>query len=81
MSAQHPPVTCKEFKSVLKSLGFEPASAGSTSHEQWKGKHAGKRRLVTVDCPKAPFTRDLLRRMLEQLGMSKAEFYQRLRDL
>ena len=49
------PVTCKEFKAVLRSLGFEPRPQTATSHEQWV-RHEPVFRKVTVDCPKAPFT-------------------------
>lgn len=36
---------------------------------------------VTVDRPKAPFTRDLLTYRLRQAGLSKAQFYAILRNL
>lgn len=81
MSGQHPPVECKKFKRLLKELKFEPDAQGATSHENWRGFYAGKKRLVTVDCPKAPFTGTLLSYMLNQIGISKKEFYRVLSSL
>lgn len=75
MSSQHPPLTCKEVKIGLRKLGFEPRPQNATSHEQWVKVVAGKLYKVTVDCPKAPFTHDLIKSMVSQAGVSKKEFY------
>lgn len=81
MSGAFPPLSCKDVKRILKELGFTPRPSKGTSHEQWvkyddKGNLLGK---VTVDCPKQPFGPDLVSSMAKQAGVSKREFYARLR--
>jgi len=73
VSSHHPPLTCAQVKAVLIHLGFALHSQKSSSHEQWKKpNHPGK---VTVDCPKAPFSHDLIGFMAGQAGITKKEFY------
>ena len=79
MSGVHPPLTCKEVKQILQNLGFEARPQKSTSHEQWVKDDNGVLRKVTVDCPKAPFSQDLIGSMARQAGVSKKEFYNNLR--
>ena len=79
MSGIYPQLTCKEVKQILKTLGFEPRSRTSTSHEQWVKKENGKLFKVTVDCPKSPFSPDLISSMHKQAGVSKKEFYAALK--
>jgi hypothetical protein len=76
MSAQHPPLTCSQFKAVLKALGFQarPMKSG-TSHEDWVATIDGRFRKVTVDCPKAPFSQDLIASMAHQAGVTKKQIY------
>lgn len=69
------------MKAVLKSLGFAPREQKATSHEQWVRGVGGDFRRVTVDCPKAPFTRDLLSMMLHQAGLTRREFHDALAAL
>jgi predicted RNA binding protein YcfA (HicA-like mRNA interferase family) len=71
------PLSCKQVKEILTNLGFRPRPQKGTSHEQWvkydeSGRLLGK---VTVDCPKAPFSQDLISFMARQAGVSKKEFY------
>lgn len=75
MSAQYPPLTCKQVKQILTSLGFSPRPIKGTSHEQWIKDLDGKRYKVTVDCPKAPFSQDLISSMAHQAGQTKKAFY------
>lgn len=77
------PVNEKEFKAVLASIGFAPRAktGGGTSHEQWIRHDAHGFFRVTVDSHHAPFHRDLLRLMLRQAGLSKAEFFALLEAL
>lgn len=63
MSSKYPPLTCAEVKTILKNLGFQPELRTGTSHEKWSKVEAGTKRVVTVDCPKAPFSQDLIRYM------------------
>lgn len=55
-------------------MGFIQSTRTSTSHEKWTATINGKRRIVIVDCPKAPFTKYLLNNMINQTGYSKKEF-------
>lgn len=72
-----PPVTCKQVKSLLKNLGFEVKPRRGTSHEQWVHQcFNGKRRLVTVDCPKQPFSHDLMKFMAAQAGCNARKFWE-----
>jgi predicted RNA binding protein YcfA (HicA-like mRNA interferase family) len=75
MSGVYPPLTCKQVKQILSSLGFNPRPQKGTSHEQWVKDVNGKRFKVTVDCPKAPFSPDLISSMAKQAGVTKKEFY------
>ena len=78
--ARNRPLTCKEVKHILKILGFNPRPQKGTSHEQWV-KYDGEGRLlgkVTVDCPKAPFSQDLISFMAKQAGVNKYDFYDAL---
>lgn len=78
--SRHGPLTCKQVKQILKNLGFHERPQKGTSHEQWvkyddKGNLIGK---VTVDCPKSPFSQDLITFMSRQAGVSKRDFYDAL---
>jgi predicted RNA binding protein YcfA (HicA-like mRNA interferase family) len=73
--SRHRPLTCKEVKLILKNLGFQPRPQRGTSHEQWVRIVNGVLHKVTVDCPKSPFSQDLIRSMASQAGVSKNEFY------
>jgi hypothetical protein len=76
MSAQHPPLACSEFKAILRVLGFLPRPKKSgTSHEDWVISGPGGFRKVTVDCPKAPFSQDLISSMAKQAGVNKKVIY------
>lgn len=72
---RHRPLTCKEVKTILRNLGFEPRPQKGTSHEQWVKDTPGHRFKVTVDCPKQPFGQDLITSMVRQAGVSKRDFY------
>jgi len=78
MSGVFPPLSCKQVKQILSSLGFSPRPQKGTSHEQWVKTENGKFFKVTVDCPKAPFSQDLIKSMSTQAGVSKKEFYSAL---
>jgi hypothetical protein len=76
MSAHHPPLTCAQFKSILRKLGFSPRPMKSgTSHEDWIATYNGRFYKVTVDCPKAPFSQDLISSMAHQAGVTKKIIY------
>lgn len=80
MSSQHPPIDCRDFKRILKKLGFEPGNQVG-SHQHWKKVENGRLYKVTVDCPKSPFTGRLLDLMAAQAGVSKKRIYEVLRSL
>lgn len=76
MSAHHPPLTCDEFKAILGKLGFaQRAKKSGTTHEDWVATIDGRFRKVTVDCPKAPFSQDLITSMAKQAGVTKKIIY------
>lgn len=75
MSGKYPPLTCKEVKRILTNLGFTARPGKGTSHEQWTRESDGDFKKVTVDCPKAPFSQDLISSMARQAGVSKSDFY------
>ena len=74
MGGRYPPLTCRQVKTILTRLGFAPRTQ-SGSHQHWVREHDGRRYKVTVDCPKEPFTGDLLRWMILQAGVTKDQFY------
>jgi predicted RNA binding protein YcfA (HicA-like mRNA interferase family) len=70
------PLTCKQVKDGLRALGFEPRPRTSgTSHEKWVKTTEKGRWIVTVDCPKAPFSNDLIKSMACQAGMNTRDFH------
>ena len=72
----YPAITCKEVKSILKAYGFTQKSSNNGSHESWvRTDKNGVLHKVTVDCPKAPFSVDLIKSMIKQSGLSRVEFY------
>jgi predicted RNA binding protein YcfA (HicA-like mRNA interferase family) len=76
MSGHHPPLTCPQFKAILKTMGFALRAAKSgTSHEHWVKTVGGVLFKVTVDCPKAPFSPDLISSMAKQAGVTKKIIY------
>lgn len=76
MSGHHPPLTCSEMKAVLEKLGFSKRDKKSgTTHEDWVATINGRFHKVTVDCPKAPFSQDLISSMAKQAGVTKKQIY------
>lgn len=76
MSGHHPPISCADFKEILKELGFTPRKReGRGSHESWVAFRNNKFHKVTVDCPKAPFSQDLIASMAKQAGVTKKQIY------
>jgi predicted RNA binding protein YcfA (HicA-like mRNA interferase family) len=70
-------LTCKDVKTILAAFGFE-CCRQKGSHEHWKGFVNGQAKLVTVDCPKAPFSSYLMASMVRQSGYSIDEWYRKL---
>lgn len=80
MSSSHPPLTCRQVKQILTTLGFEARPQKGTSHEQWVKIEAGYLYKVTVDCPKAPFRHELIASMARQAGVTRKRFYAALKQ-
>ncbi len=57
-------------------MGFEEGKQAGTSHVHWRKTVNKKLHKVTVDCPKAPFSQDLITSMSSQAGVSKTVFYE-----
>ncbi|TAM59329.1 MAG: type II toxin-antitoxin system HicA family toxin [Rhodanobacter sp.] len=72
------PVTDREFKAVLKALGFVGRPQKGTSHELWVCGEGKDYRRVTVDAHHAPYHRQLLKLMLHDAGLSKDQFFRLL---
>lgn len=70
-----PQLDCRDVKRLLKLLGFQLIPTHRGSHEKFGMFARGCERRVTVDCPKAPFSHDLVRSMASQAGLSRDEFY------
>lgn len=47
-----------------------------TSHEDWVAAYQGRFYKVTVDCPKAPLSQDLIQSMARQAGVTKKIIYE-----
>jgi len=68
--------TCRQVKKALVGLGFKPKKSNRGSHDKFQHPNfRGQRRVVTVDCPKAPFDNFLIGTMAAQAGMRKREFW------
>jgi len=80
MSKEQPPITCKELKAILAYLGFV-FDTQRGSHEQWVMIKNNRKYKVTVDCPKAPFSQELIKNMATQAGCAKKDFYRILKQL
>lgn len=57
-------------------MGFEerPSTSG-TSHVKWVGYFRNEKRVVTVDKHVEPFSKDLIKSIANQAGMSMREFH------
>lgn len=75
------PVTHKEFKMVLKYLGYMPRPQAGTSHEHWVLDDGNVFRKVTLDEHNAPYHRRILKLMLSQAALSKEQFFRILAAL
>jgi predicted RNA binding protein YcfA (HicA-like mRNA interferase family) len=77
MGKTYPPLDREQVESILVKLGFS-VKRQEASHAQWEGYLKGKRRIVTVDhlkSKKEKYGPTLLRKMIEQTGLSKEGFY------
>jgi predicted RNA binding protein YcfA (HicA-like mRNA interferase family) len=67
-----------QIEFILKKAGFQIKRQLGSSHAQWEGYVNGQRRIVTVDhlkSKKEKYGHTLLRKMIEQSGLSKNRFY------
>ena len=78
MGKKYFPLDRGQVESILKKVGFQVKRHQGSSHAQWEGYVKGQRRIVTVDhlkSKKEKYGHTLLRKMIEQSGFSKREFY------
>jgi len=78
MSGHYPLLDQSQVERILKRLNFEPKSQKGTSHTQWVGYTKKQRRIVTVDhfkSRKEKYSHGLLKKMIDQSGLTKREFY------
>ncbi len=73
MGGNNSSLTYKDVKNILAHEEFKKRTQKG-SHEQWVKDTKDRRFKVTVDCPKAPFTWDLIKSMASQAGMNKRQF-------
>lgn len=81
MGGQYPPLDRSQVEAILKDLGFTEKRHKGSSHAQWEGYTKTKRRIVTVDhlkSKKEKYGDYLLKKMIQQSGLSKKEFYSHL---
>lgn len=77
---KYAPPTCKQLKNALKRAGFV-LEKQEGSHEKWAKTDSKKGRLVvTVDCPKSPFSDTLVKSMATQAGMNKNQLLKLCHD-
>lgn len=76
MGGHFRPVSVKEVEAVLKYLGFVARAQRATSHINWvRGEGTRDFCKVTVDANNAPFKDQALKWMLDQMGITKKDFY------
>ena len=82
MGGRFPPLDRSQVEAILKSAEFKQIRSKG-SHAQWEGHVKGVRRIVTVDhlggSKKEKYGPRLLGKMIAQSGLSKKEFYSRLK--
>ncbi len=72
------PVTAKDFRKLLKQLGFRKIQ-GKGGHEHWVNDcFRGEPRKVTVSAHNEPFDGDVRKSMISQAGLSQREFFKML---
>ena len=82
MGKKYPLLDQTQIERILKNLNFSPKRQKG-SHTQWEGYTKDKRRIVTVDnlkSKKEKYGQELLKKMIEQSGLSKQEFYSYLTE-
>ena len=73
---RYPALDCADLKRILRALGFSERGNNAGSHDDWIYDHPKKGFLkVTLDCPKAPFSIDLIQSMISQAGSDRVTFY------
>jgi predicted RNA binding protein YcfA (HicA-like mRNA interferase family) len=79
MGGEYPPLDREQVETILKALGFR-VKHQRASHAQWEGYTKGARRVVTVDHLKSAKEKygPLLKRMIQQSGLTREEFYKKL---
>ena len=78
MSRWKRPLTAREVRQILVSLGFVHRTT-TGGHEQWVRADPAPFRKVTLSAHLQPFTDTLVRYMANQAGVSVRAFYGALR--
>lgn len=74
MSRVKRPLTAREVRSILKTLGFVHRST-TGGHEQWTRDDPKPFRKVTLAAHNEPFVDTIVRFMATQAGVTVKEFY------
>lgn len=73
---KYPPLTPSEVKEILLALGFKwKRTEGSHSHYERAADHILTRKIATVDNGYPQFDESLLKRIIENSGFSRDQFY------
>ena len=78
MSIKYPLLDQIQVETILKRIGLKFKHYSKSSHAQWEGYVKKQRRVVTVDklkSKKEKYSHALIKRMIQQSGLSKKEFY------
>jgi predicted RNA binding protein YcfA (HicA-like mRNA interferase family) len=81
MGKKYFPLDRGQVETILTNAGFQIKRHSGTSHVQWEGYIKGQRRIVTVTqlkSKKEKYGHTLIRKMIEQSGLTKKEFYSSL---
>lgn len=71
-----PQLTAADVERGLRAAGFTPQPQKGTSHVQWVIKTNTKYLRVTISAHLEPFSKDLVRAMAAQAGMSTNQLYE-----
>ena len=74
MPKRYPPLAPREVIKILSARGFVHERT-TGSHAHYWGRIKGQSRLVTVDMHYPQFDPRLIKRMIEQSGLTRREFY------
>lgn len=77
---KYPPLTPSEVVEIVKALSFTfKKQTGSHAHWERLADATKKRAVVTIDMAVSDFWEDIIKKMINQSGFSREEFYRATR--